>query len=129
MFFVLLVFASVVVLLCCIFALCFIVCQYDIHLCLYPSLQPFSSVGCSLLLSLVSLFFRSLLVTYVFPQLLPRSLLYLAAKIPSHCSLSTLTLVLLVYQSFSFRKPYSLTRRCSVTLPSTAEDSLLLPLV
>ncbi|CJL37399.1 transposase [Streptococcus pneumoniae] len=55
------------------------------------------------------------------------SKMMVSGKIPSQCELSTLTLVLLLQQSFTIRKPSSLTRRCSVRLPSIAEDSLLLP--
>src|SRR5699024_5052229 len=40
---------------------------------------------------------------------------------------SYVVLVLPLQQSFTIRKPSSLTRRCSVRLSSIAEDSLLLP--
>ncbi len=89
--------------------------------------QPLTSDLSNRLHSLYAQEIRTTLGTYVLPRLLARSWPSLSGKIPSQCELSTLTLVLLLQQSFTIRKPSSLTQRCSVRLPSIAEDSLLLP--
>src|SRR5699024_12165629 len=67
------------------------------------------------------------LAPYVLPRLLARSYPGLSNQVPSRYRRIRPILVLPRQQSFTIRRPSSLTRRRSVRLSSIAEDSLLLP--